>query len=91
MGFPAARFLDKHVCPVHGGGLIVGPCVLSVWVGGMPVAVKGDKCICLGPPNEIVEGSSSVLAGNKKVARIKDKTKHVGAVLTGKLTVLVGE
>jgi len=68
-GRPAARVLDQHVCPMvtvlvpHVGGPIIPPCSTQVLVGAMPQARVGDKAICLGPPDTIVQGDPTVLIG----------------------------
>ena len=86
MGKPAARITDMHVCPMqtpavvpipHVGGPIVGPGCPTVLIGGMPAAVLGDMCICVGPPDSIILGSTGArcssrgVYGNRTVAAIK--------------------
>jgi uncharacterized Zn-binding protein involved in type VI secretion len=76
---PAARITDMHVCPMqtpaipspipHVGGPITGPCTPNVLVGGLPAAVLGDMCVCVGPPDSIVKGSATVMIGGKPAAR----------------------
>ena len=96
---PAARLLDMHVCPMqtpavvpipHVGGPITGPGVPTVLIGGQPAAVVGDMCVCVGPPDVIVMGSTSVLIGGKPAARMGDTTAHGGSIVVGCPTVLVG-
>jgi len=94
---PAARITDAHICPKvepgpvpHVGGPVVGPGVPSVLVGGMPQAVVGDTCICIGPPDKITKGSTSVLIGGKAAARMGDGTAHGGVIVSGCGTVLIG-
>lgn len=98
MGKPAARIGDNHVCPAvnpgpvpHVGGPIAGPGVPTVIIGGMPAAVMGDTCICVGPPDTIAMGSSGVFIGGKPAARMGDSCAHGGAIVVGCPTVLVGE
>lgn len=100
MGKPAARVGDMHVCPMvtpgvppvpHVGGPVVGPGVPTVLIGGMPAAVLGDMCTCVGPPDTIILGSISVLAGRKPIARLSDNCAHGGIVSLGLPTVLIGE
>ncbi len=96
MGKPAARLTDMHVCPMvtgvvpHVGGPIVGPCVPTVLILGLPAAVVGDSCVCTGPPDAIVMGSTTVLIGGKPAARIGDTTAHGGSIVLGAFTVLIG-
>lgn len=97
MGKPAARIGDNHVCPMvtgtvpHVGGPITGPGVPTVLIGGMPAAVMGDMCVCAGPPDTIVLGSSGVFIGGKPAARMGDQCAHGGAIVVGCPTVLIGE
>ena len=96
MGVPLSRLTDMHVCPMvtgvvpHVGGPIVGPGVPTVLVGGMPAAVMGDSCTCVGPPDSIVVGSATVMVGKKPVAKMGSSTSHGGSVVLGCPTVLVG-
>jgi uncharacterized Zn-binding protein involved in type VI secretion len=88
-----ARVSDPHVCPMttgtvpHVGGPITGPGVPTVLVGDQPVAVSGDACICVGPPDAIAGASTRVLAGDKPIARQGDLTAHGGQIATGFPTV----
>jgi len=95
----AARISDMHICPMetpgtppipHVGGPITGPGVPTVLIGGLPAAVAGDVCICVGPPDSIINGSSTVLIGGKPAARMGDKTAHGGTIVIGLPTVLIG-
>lgn len=97
---PAARITDMHTCPMqtpapsgaipHVGGPVVGPGVPTVLIGNMPAAVVGDNCVCVGPPDSIIKGSSSVLIGGKPAARMGDSTAHGGTVVMGNPTVQIG-
>lgn len=100
MSKPAARLGDMHVCPMvtpgtppipHVGGPITGPGVPTVLIGGMPSAVLGDMCTCVGPPDTIALGSTGVLVGGKPAARMGDMTGHGGSIVVGCPTVLIGE
>ena len=95
----AARLTDMHTCPMqtpgvppvpHVGGPIVGPGVPTVLIGGLPAAVVGDVCTCVGPPDTIVMGSTSVMIGGKPAARAGDPTAHGGSILLGCTTVIIG-
>ena len=50
----AARITDMHTCPMstgpvpHVGGPIIGPGAPTVIIAGMPAAVVGDSCTCVG-------------------------------------------
>ena len=96
----AARITDMHVCPMqtpafpvpipHVGGPIVGPCVPTVLIGSLPAAVVSDSCICIGPPDSIIKGSSTVMISGKPAARMGDSTAHGGSIVMGCPTVLIG-
>ncbi|MDF5404470.1 type VI secretion protein, partial [Vibrio parahaemolyticus] len=53
-------------------------------------ARQGDKLICIGPPDSISAGSSSVTINGKPAARVGDSTSHGGKILSGMPTVLIG-
>ena len=74
----------------HVGGPIDGPCEPTVLIGGMPAARVGDMLICVGPPDDIVKGSSSVMIGGMPAARMGDNTAHGGEILVGDPTVMIG-
>ncbi|MEK6478362.1 PAAR domain-containing protein [Catalinimonas sp. 4WD22] len=99
MSKPAARIGDMHTCPMvtpglppvpHVGGPITGPGVPTVLITGMPAAVMGDMCTCVGPPDSIILGSTSVMIGGKPAARMGDSTSHGGVIVLGAPTVLIG-
>jgi uncharacterized Zn-binding protein involved in type VI secretion len=96
MGKPAATLTSMHVCPKitakipHvGGPVVVGS--PTVKVGGLPAARKGDRLICVGPPDSISQGSGSVFINGKPAARMGDSTNHGGKIVIGNPTVLIGE
>ena len=95
----AARITDLHECPMqtpgtppvpHVGGPIVGPGVANVLIGGLPAAVLGDSCTCVGPPATIINGSTKVFINNKPAARMGDATSHGGKISIGCPTVIIG-
>jgi uncharacterized Zn-binding protein involved in type VI secretion len=93
---PAARLTDMHTCPMftgpvpHVGGPIIGPGAPTVLIGGLPAAVLGDSCVCVGPPDSIILGSMTVLIGGKPAARMGDQTAHGGVIILGCPTVIIG-
>jgi len=93
---PAARLTDMQACPIetggvaHVGGPVRGPGEPSVLIAGLPAAVLGDACACVGPPATIVAGSATVLIGGKPAARIGDATSHGGSLVNGAPSVLIG-
>ena len=98
MGQPAARATDPHACPMfdgpkpHVGGLVspIGA-VPTVLIGGLPAATMGTVCVCMGLPNAVAKGSTGVFIGGRPAARLGDSTLHGGAILSGCLTVLIGD
>lgn len=95
----AARLTDFHECPMqtptpipvpHVGGPIVGPCEPTVLICGLPAARVGDMLVCVGPPDTIVKGSSSVMIGGVPAARMGDQTAHGGEIVIGALNVMIG-
>ncbi len=93
---PAARITDMHVCPMftgtvpHVGGPVLPPGEPTVLIGGLPAARMGDPCVCTGPTDTIIMGSSTVLIGGKPAARMGDTTAHGGSIVAGEFTVLIG-
>ncbi len=91
----ATRITDMHTCPLatpnpHVGGPVTGPGVATVLIGGLPAAVVGDLCVCAGPPDAIVKGSTSVLIGSRPAVRMGDLTAHGGTIVFGLPTVQIG-
>lgn len=95
----AARLTDMHICPMvtpgsppipHVGGPVTGPGVPNVLIGGMPAAVMGDMCVCIGPPDTIVKGSATVMISGRPAARMGDTTAHGGSIVLGVPTVMIG-
>lgn len=95
----AARITDFHTCPMvtpgappvpHVGGPVTGPAVPTVLIGGMPAAVVGDICSCVGPPDSIVKGSATVMIGGKPAVRMGDQTAHGGVIVQGAPNVQIG-
>ena len=100
MGQPAARAGDMHVCPMvtpgvppipHVGGPVLPPCSVNVITGKMPQARVTDMCVCVGPPDIIVKGSSGVFVNKLMAARMGDTCAHGGSIIIGCPTVLIGE
>ena len=89
----AARILD----PTGHPGMIAGPGVPTVLIGGLPAAVMGDQHACMfpppagpHPPNAIVSGCVTVLIGGRPAARMGDMTACGAPILAGAPTVLIG-
>jgi uncharacterized Zn-binding protein involved in type VI secretion len=67
-GMPAARVTDMHVCPLVTGLVphVGGPIAMGstgVFIGGKPAARMGDMVTCVGPPDTIAMGCTTVLIG----------------------------
>ena len=56
----------------------------------MPAARVTDMATCVGPPDMIVMGSTSVMIGGMPAARIGDPTVHGGVIVMGFPTVMIG-
>ncbi len=95
MGMPAATLGHMHLCPKTTGTVphVGGPIVAgspNVLIGNMPAARKGDKLVCIGPPDTLDAGSGSVKINGKPAARLGDATAHGGVIVVGNPTVLIG-
>ncbi len=87
---PAARVGDAHVCPQHGGGPILPPGSMNVFIGMLPAARVTDLATCVGPPDSIAMGSPTVFINNLMAARMGDPTVHGGMIAMGCPTVFIG-
>lgn len=90
---PAARVGD----PTGHPGLIAGPGVAMVLIGGQPAAVIGDNHVCsmpptVGPhpPTPISLGSMTVLIGGRGAARVGDIAGCGAPIVMGLATVEIG-
>ena len=90
---PAARITD----PTGHPGLITGPGVPNVLIGGLPAAAVGDSHACSmpppagpHPPTPIAKGSFTVLIGGRPAARMGDLSGCGAPILGGMPTVLIG-
>lgn len=88
--YPAARQTDPHGCPNHGVSPIDSPCEAGVLIENKPAARQGDAATCPTGPDAILDGSPTVLIGNKPAARVTEKCAHGGAVLFGANSVFIG-
>lgn len=89
---PAARVTDSTGHP----GIITGPGMPNVLIGGLPAAVVGDTHMCAfpppppHPPSPIAKGSATVLIGGRPAARVGDMAGCGAPIVTGMPTVLIG-
>lgn len=94
-GKPIATLTCMTVCPMcsgtvpHIGGPIAGPGQPTVLINGIPAAVLGDICTCVGPPATIVQGEPTVLINGTPVATLGSMTSHGGSVMQGDATVMI--
>ncbi len=68
----------------HVGGTVTKG-VDGVTINGIPVAIKGSKCVCTGSPkpNSITIGSPGVFIDGEQVAIVGSMTEHGGVILDG--------
>ena len=90
---PAARITDLSGHP----GIITGPGVPNVLIGGLPAAVLGDLHTCAMPPLEgphpptpLIKGSFTVLIGGRPAVRMGDLAGCGAPIVLGHFTVLIG-
>lgn len=90
---PAARVTDPSGHP----GMISGPGVPNVLIGGLPAAVQGDLHTCAmpptagpHPPSPLVKGSTNVLIGGRAAVRQGDLAGCGAPIVMGHPTVLIG-
>lgn len=94
MGKPAAVLGSHHVCPKNKQSPSCRwscRCRFSKRkISGIPAARHGDKLSCVGPPDTISSGSSSVKINGKPAARLGDSTAHGGKIVAGNSAILIG-
>jgi uncharacterized Zn-binding protein involved in type VI secretion len=90
---PAARVTDMTGHP----GMVSGPGVPTVLIGGLPAAVVGDLHTCMmppvagpHPPTPFMKGSVTVLIGGRPALRLGDLSGCGAPIVMGAMTVLVG-
>ncbi len=89
----AARVGDPSSHP----GMITGPGVVTVVIGGLPAAVVGDMHACMmpptagpHPPTPVARGSASVMIGGRPAARVGDAAGCSATIIAGFPTVEIG-
>ena len=89
---PAARVGDIS----NHGGVITGPGVSTVLIGGKPAAVAGDLHVCSLPPaghqptvSPFPAGSTTVLIGGRPALRTTDACLCGAMAAVGDLTVII--
>jgi uncharacterized Zn-binding protein involved in type VI secretion len=86
----AARVGDQ----TNHGGVVSGPGVPNVFIGGKPASVAGDTHICAipqpHPPSVFARGSGSVYISGRPVLRQGDVAGCGGEIVSGAFQVLIG-
>jgi uncharacterized Zn-binding protein involved in type VI secretion len=88
----AARMGDPTAHP----GVITGPGVPTVLIGGMPAAVVGDLHTCSmpstppHPPTPFAMGSTTVLISGRPALRVGDMSGCGAPIIMGAPTVMIG-
>ena len=82
--------------PTGHPGILTGPGVPTVLIGGMPAAVVGDMHACSmpplagpHPPTPIAMGSTTVIIGGRPAARVGDIVGCGAPIIMGMPTVLI--
>ena len=89
---PAARVGD----PTGHPGVVTGPGVATVLIGGMPAAVALDMHACSfpppapHPPTPFAVGSKTVLIGGRPALRMLDMAGCGAPIVAGAVTVIIG-
>ena len=90
---PAARLTDPTAHP----GLVSGPGVATVLIGGLPAAVAGDLHSCAmpplagpHPPTPFPIGSFTVFIGGRPALRMGDVSGCGAPIVSGAFNVLIG-
>lgn len=89
----AARVLD----PTGHPGIVTGPGVANVLIGGMPAAVAGDLHTCAmpptagpHPPSPFAKGSTTVFIGGRPALRVGDLAGCGAPIVAGMFLVEIG-
>jgi len=93
----ACRTTDLHLCPAvtvvvpHFGGAAYAGVPSKVLAEGLPATRLGDFASCLGPPDVLFEGASTVLVDGLPWVGRFHKTAHGGVMLMAASTVSIGD
>jgi len=91
---PIATIDSMHICPMcsgpvpHVGGPITGPGAPNILINNKPAAIMGDICICVGPPDVVVQGEASILFNGVPVVCVGHMTAHGGIITAGEANVI---
>ena len=92
---PIATIGSMHVCPMcsgtvpHVGGPVAQSSAPGVLINGKPIALMGDICTCVGPPDMIVQGEAGVTVNGIPVATVGCMTAHGGSISMGEIGVTI--
>lgn len=91
---PIATLGSMHACPMcsgtvpHVGGPISGPGTPNILINNKPASIMGDMCVCVGPPDVVVQGEASIFFNGTPVVCIGHLTAHGGAITSGEANVI---
>lgn len=91
---PIATIGSMHVCPMcsgivpHVGGPVAGPGTPNILINNKPASIMGDMCVCVGPPDVVVQGEASIFFNGVPVVCIGHMTAHGGAITVGEVNVI---
>ena len=88
---PAARKTDLQLCPTGKSSAPIATGAETVLIEGLPAARVGDTSACADGPTKIESGCATVIIEGSRAARITDTTCHMGKIIIGATTVLVGD
>lgn len=92
---PIVTIGSMHVCPMcsgtvpHVGGPVTGPGAPNILINNKPASVMGDMCTCVGPPDTIIQGETSVLFNGIPAVSIGAMTVHGGSVTVGEANIII--
>jgi len=82
---------SMHVCPMcsgttpHIGGPVAQSGVPGATINGKSIAVMGDLCTCIGPPDVIAQGEAGVTINGMAIATVGCLTAHGGTITMGEV------
>ncbi len=92
---PIATIGSMHICPMcsgtvpHVGGPVIQSGAPGVLINGNPIALMGDICTCIGPPDMIVQGEAGVTVNGVPVATVGSLTAHGGSITMGEVGITI--
>lgn len=86
---PVATLGSMHICPMcsgpvpHVGGPVAKTGAPGATLNGKPIALMGDMCVCVGPPDIIAQGNAGATINGIPIATVGCMTAHGGAITVG--------